>query len=441
MDVYNRYDHYFEAQKENHFKKKTEQRTDWTKRISSSNMKTEQAKIVEILRKVANFLENVQIMNEDSLVNISKPLDNLLSSLKYLPIEPFFTNLPKEIKTDILSYLCESGAFVGASVCQEWRDILNKKLNTVRKVTIGKSCTNKYSCQNSVCFMPEEMLKASITLKLNIPLEICCPVKNVDSKLLAEGLMSVSDFTITDKCECTEDYVGPRLTEDQMSDLFESLEKESEMESRVRTVQLRGVDMTHMDQDRLINCLLKTKELSLDQSLHWKNGLDFEMLIEKLLQVPIKLSHLVLRYIAYSEDSAVDLANALCRVKSASLGQSFPIRTATITHLLQNILQRPLVLDGMDWQVQHSRIQNLSIKVKIDWRGLITAEDLKNLITKLTKLYVWGRFTPEQMQAVMSLPGARSLPPQQNQQIQAARSLPGVSVIDMKRSYYKILKV
>ena len=71
------------------------------------NVKTEQEKVVEKMKKVLNFLEHVQITNQETLVNISKPLDDLLSSLKYLPIEPFFTNLPIEMKTDILSYLCK----------------------------------------------------------------------------------------------------------------------------------------------------------------------------------------------------------------------------------------------------------------------------------------------------------------------------------------------
>jgi len=377
---------------------------------------------------VINFLEHVQITNEESLVNISKPLDDLLSSLKYLPTQQFFTNLPMEIKINILSYLCDAGSFIAASVCQEWRDMMVKeRLNKIKKVSIGKHCSNKFSCENSACFMPDEMLKASSTLKLNIPIEICSPVSNVDSKIVCEGLMSVSKFSITDDCKCTEDNDSehkPILSEDQTRELFQSLESKSEM---VKSVSLRGLDMTHLDQDRLINCLLlKTEELFLDQGRVGKNGLDIEMLVLKLLQVPItlKLSHLYLGYLQYSEHLAVDLANALCRVKNVSLGKSFPLKTATTA---------PFVA----WKDQLSTIQCLRIFKEVDWRALMSPKDLEVLVTKMRVLEIGGRFTPEQIQMIKTLPGARSFT---LDQMKAARSLPGLKVIDRAQSYFVILK-
>jgi len=406
MDANIRYDHLYETPNENILEKKTDKKTDWMKRMGSAKVKTEQEKIVEQMKKVTNFLEHVPIMNEESLKIISKPWIGLLSSLKYLPIQSFFTNLPVEIKTGILSYLCDSGAFIAASVCQEWRDLLVKeRLNKFKKVTIGKCCSNKYSCHNRKCFKPKEMLEASITLKLNIPMVICYPVTNVDSKLLAEGLMSVSDFTITDD----DVFMNMKiLTKDQTRELFESLENESKLESQVRSIQLRGLDMTHLDQDRLINCLLlKTNNLSLAQGLHCstgpqKNILDFKMLIYKLLEVPIKfrVSHLHLEYMEYREDSDVDLANALCRVKSVTLGKSFLLSCATTKRLIKNIL-------NLDRIVQPSRIETLLILDNMNWRSLITPKDLKIFITKMGALTVKGRFTLEQRQAAMSLPGVQ----------------------------------
>jgi len=426
MDANKRDDHYYEDQKKNE-QKKNEQKTDGMKRMSSARVKTEQEKIVEKMKKVLNFLENVEITNEESLVHVSKPLDNLLSSLKYLTMEPFFTKLPMEIKTDILSYLCDAGAFVAASVCQEWSVILNKRLTELKKVNIGKCCTNQYSCENNVCFMPEEMLKASINLKLNIPLVICYPVTNVDSKLLSKGLASVSDFTITDLCDCTDEFFEhvPILTEDQAGDLFEILEKDSEIESKARSVQLSGVDITNMDQNRLANDLLKINHLSLDRGRNWNNGLDLKMLIEKLLQVPIKfkLSHLYLGHITYPAESAVDLANALCRIKSVRLGPDFPLGPVATERIIQNILHHRLVFDGKDWQAHSRMIQALVIRRDIKWRSVITPEDLKTLINKMGKLEVEGIFSLEQ--------------------IQATRSIPGVQVIDNGplSFYFKILKV
>jgi len=432
---YYHYSHYYE---EALVKKNTEKRSGWMKRISSPSVKTEKEKMVEILRKVANFLEHVQITNEDALVNIRKPLDNLLSALKYLPSEPFFTFLPTEIKTGIMRYLCESGAFVSASVCQEWRDLLvQERLSKLKRVRIGKHCTNKYSCESFACFMPEEILKASVTLKLDIPLEMCYPITHVDANLVSHGLMSVSDFTVNDDCKCRDDdHHSPILSGDQITDLFECLEKRSEM---MRAVELYGLDTSHLDQERLVNCLLlKTKSLFLDQGRIGENPLDFEMMIQKILQGPMELLDLRLDDLEYHErheDSAVDLADALCRVKSVRLGDAFPLRAATTQRLLQNI-------QVMDLSDPRSTIQALFMDTPIDWRTLMTPEELKTLTTKMKQLQVGGIFTLEQVQAVMSLPGARSLTLEQAVAEEAAGSPPaGVRVVDMTQSDFIITKI
>merc|ERR550519_2049561 len=79
-----------------------------------------QENVIKKLSEVLYFLGHVQIKNEESLMNIKIPLEDLLSSLKYLPTEPSFDTLPTEIKTQILSYLCKAGSFVTATVCHEW---------------------------------------------------------------------------------------------------------------------------------------------------------------------------------------------------------------------------------------------------------------------------------------------------------------------------------
>ena len=88
----------------------------------------EQERVIQKLKEVLNFLESTQIKNEESLENLNKPLDDLLNSVKYLPTEPSFDIVPAEIKTDIFSFLCNTGVFVAASVCTQWKDILNKRL-------------------------------------------------------------------------------------------------------------------------------------------------------------------------------------------------------------------------------------------------------------------------------------------------------------------------
>ena len=144
------------------------------------------------------------------------------------------------------------------------------------------------------------------------------------------------------------------------------------------------------------------------------------MLIEKLLQVPInfKLSNLYLEYLEYPsiEDSSHVLANALCRVKGVSLGPEFPLDSEMLDRLVQNILHHQFSMewDGMVWHGQRSRIQSLSIHQDILWSTLITTEDLKNLITKIRVLDVLGMFTEEQVQAAKSLPGIRVLEVNEN---------------------------
>ena len=89
----------------------------------------EQLKVVKKLKEVLHILTHVKIKNEESLGYISKPLDDLLTSLKYLPADPPFISLPTEIKTDILGYLCNSGTFLASSVCQEWKEILKPQVD------------------------------------------------------------------------------------------------------------------------------------------------------------------------------------------------------------------------------------------------------------------------------------------------------------------------
>merc|ERR1719186_1956609 len=98
---------------------------DSMERIDSENTETvdgsmneEQESVIKKLEGALSFLKNVKIKNKESFVNVKKPLNDFLSSLKYLPSEPSFEMIPTEIKTNILSNLCDTGAFVAASVCR-----------------------------------------------------------------------------------------------------------------------------------------------------------------------------------------------------------------------------------------------------------------------------------------------------------------------------------
>ena len=84
----------------------------------------EQKRVINELEEVLNFFKNTQIKNYEDLEIIKKPLDDIKSSLKYIPTEPLFETIPSEIKTKILSCLCDSNAFIAASACVEWKEIL-----------------------------------------------------------------------------------------------------------------------------------------------------------------------------------------------------------------------------------------------------------------------------------------------------------------------------
>jgi len=145
----------------------------------------EQEKVIVKLEEVLSFLKSVQIKNEEALDNIKKPLQELQSSLKYLPIDQSFDILPVELKTGILNYLCDTQAFTVASVCQEWKKILATKFEG-RKVIIGKHCNTHF--RDNECCKPEEMLKASKVLSLDVDLSLCHPVTEIEPKVITDAL-------------------------------------------------------------------------------------------------------------------------------------------------------------------------------------------------------------------------------------------------------------
>ena len=111
----------------------TEKKTDWRRIDNNPEIGSEEKEIViERYEEVLNILKSVPIWYKDDLNFFKYILDDYLEAyLKYIPNGPFFNDvIPTEIKEKILStsYLCDSQAFVGASVCQEWKGILENRL-------------------------------------------------------------------------------------------------------------------------------------------------------------------------------------------------------------------------------------------------------------------------------------------------------------------------
>ena len=123
--------------------------------------------------------------------------------------------------------------------------------------------------------------------------------------------------------------------------------------------------------------------------------MDIGKLIEKL-QDPtgFKLSQLSLHYFSYPYNLSVEMANALCKVKSVYLAPNFLIYIGTIQQLIHNILNQDI------------KIKNFFMFTYLDWRAFISPEVLKAMIEKLTKCAFHGIFTLEQLEVARSIPDA-----------------------------------
>ena len=322
----------------------------------------ERKKVIAELEEVLNFLKGVQITDEHVLNNIKEPLSDLRSSLKYIPTETPFEMFSTEIKTKILSYLCDTNAFTAASVCAEWKEILESRF-TENVVTIGKR-TCSYQCRDitkhSVSLENSNMLEAAATHKIDVHLSILHSVREVDSKVITGALTSVSSFSIRGDCECEDNGdmyecdINP-LSVDQLEELFKGLEKRVEA---MEEVDIECLDLTELNQDRLANCFVtKIKKLTLCGS-------------RRCVEVDVDVHR-------HHGDEMFNLE--------------------TFEQLIENILTdtRPVV------------IKNLIIWKNFDFRTLINTEDLRKLCNKMVTLLLIGQFTVEQLEAARSLPDVK----------------------------------
>ena len=124
--------------------------------VDIGSINKDKDRVIEEFEQALNFLKGVEIKNEEDLLNIKKPFNDLKSHLKYFPNGPFFNNVvPTGIKLYILSYLCDSSAFVSASVCQEWKKILESRFKD-EEVIIGDNCSECEDKDNQ-CVKPVDM--------------------------------------------------------------------------------------------------------------------------------------------------------------------------------------------------------------------------------------------------------------------------------------------
>ena len=300
--------------------------------------KADHETVIERLEKLVHFLKGTQT-NEEYLEHIKKPLDYIEVSLKNIPNGPFFNEVfPMEIKKYILSlaYSCDYQAFIAATVCQDWKNILEARFKD-KKVVIGESCSK---CEYSCCVKPVDMMKAAIVHKIKTHLVISKGFVGINSNLIVDALTSISKFTIANYSNHPDLATLPGianipdfaaflqfqnarrrrtiLSNDQLGHLFESIENGDKIMEDVRLVL---VNFRSLNQDILANCLVnKTKRLTLDQADGRPefNMLDVNTFIRKLQDSPnIKLTHLTLEDFSFVvKDGLANVVKALCNVEN-----------------------------------------------------------------------------------------------------------------------------
>jgi len=126
--------------------------------------------------------------------------------------------------------------------------------------------------------------------------------------------------------------------------------------------------------------------------------LDIRKFVEKMKDVTdyeLELDWLRLNDVEYPDDLAEDMADVLCRLSIVSLREYFRPKTDTLRRLLENILIQDIKTMGL-------RILNRNT----NWSALINPSDLKTIVNKMSGLELRGTFTPEQLEAARSCPGA-----------------------------------
>lgn len=381
--------------------------------------------MIEKLEGVLNFLKTAQLENEETLVFLKPHLEGLEDSLKYIPIGPSFPLLPAEIKTRILNHLCNTDAFTAASVCHEWKKILESESRfTGKTVSLGKfdyNCrlpNDEHRCEqcskDNQCVNPEVMLKAITDHKIDIHLEIHDPIdEEVDSKLIAAGLTSVSNLSLSGECTCpsrgeydyypdmshdsdgvvhfANQWIRNPLSFDQLEETFKDIDKNEKIMERM---DFQELDLSELNQNRLNDCLVnKVKRLSLRGTTHG-DMLNFKMFIRKLAgkSSEFTLKHLTLSRLKLPNELARKIGNALCNVEHVEWRRTVPIKLRTMKQLFQNVLTRPV------------QIKNFINQKTFDCRKLISPEDLKKFLNKMTKLFMEVKVTREQTEAANSLP-------------------------------------
>ena len=163
------------------------------------------------------------------------------------------------------------------------------------------------------------------------------------------------------------------LSNHQLEYLIDGIEKNEKVINRL---ELKKIDLTHLDQGKLINFLFtKIKQLELDCKFHslgflHDNMLNLEILIGKLLQdsPEVKLSKLTLINFTCPDEIGEDLADALCKVESVSCCGVIFLRYVTIKKLILTILTGSI------------KTKQLILGFLEDFSNLVSPEDLRSLI-------------------------------------------------------------
>merc|ERR1719186_2040994 len=151
------------------------------------------------------------------------------------------------------------------------------------------------------------------------------------------------------------------------------------------------------------------RRVILDQVAWYHSMFDVEMFLRKLLedQGNTKLTHLTLYNFCFDENSEdlspTDLADALCSVENVKLSGYIPFVGQTMERIINNILLRPTKIKTLIIELDKENCD-----FYYSFEELIHPLDLRTLLNKMTTLYLEGSFSPEQLDALRSLPDVQT---------------------------------
>ena len=367
-------------------------------------MTPRQSRMVDKLRNILEVLETSAVSSEILLHKMENQIDKMMDNLKYIP-NTDFEILPKEMQSQIFSYLPDEYVLVAASVCQDWTKIAMDRINKIKTLYLN----HEDNFKNTPILVCESMLKSITILDLNLPFIIMNPVQdlrqtnehgeldemcvNIDSKLLSFTINNLTEVIIGNEDSFYTNYFSRQQTDE----LFRTMSSQTNLK---KLILEESIDLFNVDQRMLAQGLANVEEVIL------RSTIDFQMFFKELSEMSHVLSelslnhvnleqYLLLPYKAWLETvlSFVKVLGSLRKVEWIEYEQN----TISIIILRNVILQisRPN---------NKSKIQHLKLEGDAwDWTKIPT--DMFATVVQKLETFSTENITQAQAEAVEGFPG------------------------------------